>query len=243
MSSSPLQAQGQPLYVQIQEDLIARIRSGEFKVGDMIPSQKMLAAAYGVSDITVRKALDLLVNEGYLYRIQGKGTFVAERKINRVLNLMSFTEEMSSRGLEVESRVMELKVITDRRVARELKILPTKEIVKITRLRLVDGKPYALQTSYIPAAIASLEHMEKMREMSSLYQVLKEIGVQPSKAHEIYRADVLTDHRLCRLLQAQHGEPILAVERYTYTKDEILFEYVQSILKGNLYTIEVVLDR
>ena len=65
----------------------------------MIPSQKMLAAAYGVSDITVRKALDLLVNEGICTASKGKAPS-SQSKINRVLNLMSFTEEMSSRGLE-----------------------------------------------------------------------------------------------------------------------------------------------
>ena len=233
----------QPLYLRVREDLIRRIQSGEYEVDHMIPSQKDLAELYQVSDITIRKAIELLCNDGYLYRIQGKGTFMAKRRINRVLNHMSFAEEMRSRGLEVESRVITLDVLKDRRVARELKILPTRDIVKIERLRLVDDKALAFETSYFPANLVSVPELQKVHDTHSLYAVLREMNLKASKAHDIYRADVLTDLRLCHLLQAQPGDPVLVVERCTFDEEEILFEYMESILRGDAYSIEVILEQ
>lgn len=229
------------LYMQVEQDVVRRINSGQYRVGEPIPSQRALADIYGVSEITVRKALDLLVSRGYLQRIQGKGTFVTERKINRVLNLMSYTEEMRSKGLDAETKVLQLELLTNDEIAKKLGIFPSQEIVKVERLRLIDGKPHALQTSYLPAHLVSFRHLQKMNQSTSLYEILKQINICPAKAQEVYHADLLRDAELCNLLEAKAGDPVLIANRYTYSEDNVLFEYAYSILKGNMHTIEVVL--
>ncbi len=232
-----------PLYIKIKEDLINKITEDKFKIDEKIPSENELTQLYDVSKITIRKSLYELVNEGYLYREQGKGTFVAKRKINRLLNLMSFTEEMRSKGLECKSKVLNLEKVKDKTIAKEMDILPTESIIKVERLRLVDNNPIALQTSYIPESIVELGQIKKIYEEHSLYKILKGVNIYPHKAHEKYNADVLNDKNLSEIMEMERGKPVFRVRRYTYTEDNLLFEYALSILKGNMYTMEVVLDQ
>ena len=232
-----------PLYLKVKEHLIKQIKNGDYKTDQKIPGENELTGIYNVSQITVRKALSELVNEGYLYRLQGKGTFVAKRKINRMLNLMSFTEEMRSKELKCVSRVLEIKSIKESGIAQELETLTTEPIIKVERLRIIDELPVAIQSSYLPAAIISLERLQDIYQQHSLYKVLSDAGIYPARAYEKYNVDVLRDNRLCTLLKMEQGAPVFKVNRYTYTEDNQLFEYAVSILKGELYTMEVELTK
>ncbi|MFW6380967.1 MAG: UTRA domain-containing protein, partial [Bacillota bacterium] len=119
---------------------------------------------------------------------------------------------------------------------------PTTEIIKVNRLRKIDDRPIALQCSYISESVLSLEQARKVYETRSLYKILRENEVYPRRAHEKYNADVLQDARQCQLLQMEDGEPVFKVMRFTYTDDDLLFEYAVSILKGDIYTMEVELE-
>lgn len=177
--------------MQIKDSIIKRIKVGEFKTSQKIPSENELKEIYNVSQITVRKILLELVNKGYLYRQQGKGNFVDKRKINRMLNLMSFTEEMRSKDLNCISRVRVINTIKDDRIARKLGLFANEPVYKVERLRLTDDLPIVLQNSYLPESIISLERLKKVFEEHSLYRVLNSAGLYPHKAHEKYNADIL----------------------------------------------------
>jgi GntR family transcriptional regulator len=150
-----------PLYIQIKRDLIRKIKEGEFQIGESIPGENHLKNIFNVSLITVRKAIAELVNEGYLYRIQGRGTYAADRIINRPLNLMSFTEDMREKNFNVHSKLLELDVLNDEFIADKMCIPFTEPVVKIKRVRIVDNEPIALQTSYILGRILPLEEAKK----------------------------------------------------------------------------------
>lgn len=233
-----------PLYYQVKEDIIEKIKNKELKVNEKTGSENELVKTYNVSLITIRKALAELVNEGYLYRIQGKGTYVAERKVNRVLNLMSFTEETREKGFKPEIRILELKIVEDEAIAEKLNVHKEQPIIKIKRLRLADDVPVALQTSYISQTLLELDDLKnKLAKEKSLYKILSDIGVEPDRAKEIYEVQKLNDKEDCQLLDLGEGDPVFFVKRNTYTKKNELFEYVEAILRGDKYTIELELKK
>jgi len=232
-----------PLYIQIKKDIIRKIISKEFKVGESIPGENQLKDSYKVSLITIRKAISELVNEGYLYRIQGRGTYPINRMINRPLNLMSFTEDMREKNFRVESKLLELDKIKDEYIAAKIGIPISESLIKIKRIRIVDNEPIALQTSYIPKNILSIENAKRLEKENSLYEILKELGVEPYRAHEKYCVSLINDEETSKLLHAAIGSPLFSAERVTFTKDNLLFEYAEFLLRGDKYTVEIELKK
>src|SRR5581483_11186818 len=114
-------------------------------VGDAIPSERQLGLDFGVSRLTVRAALDELVREGYLVRRRGAGTFVAEPKVAKGIDITSFSDDMRARGLTPASRTLELRTIpAGARLGRILHVSPSEPVVAVKRLRLADGDPVAI---------------------------------------------------------------------------------------------------
>ncbi|AZO93658.1 GntR family transcriptional regulator [Halocella sp. SP3-1] len=232
-----------PLYKQVKNNIIKKIESEEFSVEERIPGENKLINIYDVSLITVRKAISELVNEGYLYRIQGRGTYVANRMMNRPLNVMSFTESMREKNFNVTTKLLELDLIKDEFVADKLNISAVSEIIKIKRLRYVDQEAIALQTSYIPHEILPYKKANELKKEGSLYKILKGLGTVPARAHEIYKAKIIKDKEVSKLLNKGIGSPIFSAERITYTVYNKIFEYAKFILSGDKYTVEMELRK
>lgn len=228
-----------PLYYQVKEDIISKIKNGTYGIGDKVPGENELQKVYNVSSITVRKALMDLVNEGYLYRFQGKGTYVAKPKINRLLNLMSFTDEMKEKGIQPSTKIIHIKTIVDEVISKKLEISEDSEITVVKRLRLADGVPIALQTSYVPASILTSEVASRLKQETSLYAILKEKGIMPHSAREVYNIITMEDKATYSLFKVKKGTPAFYVRRTTYNREEIVFEYAESILIWDRYSIEV----
>src|SRR3989454_11654646 len=129
-----------PRYYQLKEILRERARSGEWKPGDLIPSERELSEKYGISRMTARQAITDLVNEGLFYREQGKGTFVSERKITQqLIHLTGFTEDIRARGQRPGTRVLSAEMrLADEATAEKLRIDAGTLIFRLQRLRLVD---------------------------------------------------------------------------------------------------------
>ncbi len=232
-----------PLYYQIKEDIIRRIENEEYKTGEKLPSENEMQKIYNVSLITTRKALMELVNDGYIYRIQGKGSYVAEPKINRQLSLMSFTEEMKQKGYICATKVLDYLYINDQNIANKLGVSPEEEIIKIPRLRLVENEPIALQISYLPGSLLSTEELNQVRKSKSLYQVLEGKGIIAHKALEKYSIKLLHDHKIYSLLNVPKNSPSFYVKRLTYTENKEIFEYAVSFLRWDKYSIEVEVSK
>lgn len=230
-----------PLYHQIKTIIREQIEQGVWREGDQIPTEQQFCTHYHISRTTVKEALNQLVSEGLLYRIQGKGTYVsASRWMARPHNLISLSEEILARRQVPSNRLLEaMQQPASISVARALQLDPGTPVVKIKRLRLADGEPIAIQTAHLPAAMCPGLH-EILREDQSLYRVIAErYKIVPKRATEVYKPGLI-DEAAARLLAIKINSPCFLVERITIADGGKPFEFVRSILRGD--RSEIVLE-
>lgn len=222
MQGKPLEKRSQsPLYQQLMSRLKNDILAGVYPAGARIPSEQVLCDTYGVSRVTVRKAMLDLVQEGLLVRRQGKGTFVADERIQRDLQqITSFSDACREMGHQPGARLVsaEWSPATAEDVEK-LGIAEDAQVVEMVRLRLCDGEPVMLEINRFPARYAFLLEEEGK---SSLYAVLLSHGVKPASAvHDIslgHATPFVSRHLGCNQGDAlllldetvldQHGEPL-----------------------------------
>ncbi|MBA4492869.1 GntR family transcriptional regulator [Paenactinomyces guangxiensis] len=232
-----------PLYYQLKEILREMIDNEELKPGDAAPPERELCEIHGISRMTARKAVTALVNEGVLYREQGKGTFVAEPKPQHQLNqLRGFTDEMMEKGLVVQTKILSFKVL-EATVAlkKRLKMLPHQnKVLEIQRLRIIDGLPFALETVWLNhTKVPDLTKNDL--EGGSLYNVLKEkYNRVPCYATQTIEPVKLDEYE-SQLLQMPDESLALLFRRTTYTKNEEIMEYTKCIYRTDTHKYEVLL--
>ena len=236
-----------PLYLQLKNIIKAQIISGAIQPGDKIPSESELCERYGVSRITVRQAINSLVQEGYLYRKQGVGTFVTSPKLRRRLpRLYSFSEDMRELGLEPSSQVLEQRVIeADEEMAEILKLPDgSRKINKLVRVRLANGEPILLEKTFIPYYLCPDLVKENLEE-GSLYSTLREkYNLLLDHAYETYEVGKIRKEE-AKILRCQVSLPAFVIERLTYLKTEVPVEWTKSIARGDRlrFTVRLVADQ
>jgi GntR family transcriptional regulator len=207
-----------PAYKRIQSQIRDRIASAGLKPGDAVASERELAKTHKVSLMTARHALAGLEQEGVVERRLGAGTFVAVPKIH-FNKLMSYTEQMSSRGLAPRSRVLVAKVIADEpEVAARLGLPEATRVIKIQRLRLTSEEPFALETCYLPAAdFPDLASAALAR--SSLFAILQhDYGTKLAYADEEVDA-TSADANIAELLSVPKGASVLRIRQIIYSTE------------------------
>ncbi|MED0662356.1 GntR family transcriptional regulator [Geobacillus thermodenitrificans] len=232
-----------PIYYQLEQYMKEKIEKGEWQPGEMIPSERELAEMYDISRMTVRQAVNNLVNDGYLVRRRGKGTFVAAKKIEQPLKgLTSFSEDMRARGMEPDTVVLGFETVpASKKLTEWLAVKEGDALYEIRRLRLADGSPMALETLYIPCALAP--HLTREIVNGSVYEFMeKEVGLAIGTAVQVIEASV------ARKLEAEHlqvkeGAPVLLLERRTYLTDGRPLEVVKSVYRGDRYKFIVEMER
>lgn len=234
-----------PLYEQIKEYILHKIHVGEFAPHTRIPSERDLAAQFGVSRLTVSKALKELTRAGFLYVQIGKGTYINEEPIDLQLEtLKSFTEEMEGHQQHPTSQVLHAELIpADEHVAYKLDLPKGMTVVLLRRIRLVNERPIALEHSSVVASFCPdiLKKYDFSKE--SLYAVLKEkYGVSLTHAEQSFEARAATEFEASHLDLAT-GDPVLSIHRVTYTRDNVPVEYVKSIYRGDRYKFRAILRR
>jgi GntR family transcriptional regulator len=229
-----------PLYHQIQSALIERIHAGELSVGDCLPSEYELARSYHVSRITARQALNTLKSSGYAISQKGRGTYVAQPKLEKnIMHLRGFTEEMKRRGMIPSSRLLEQSVLqAPENLAEQLRVEANSPILRLHRLRLGDGTPMALEESNIP-----LKHYPGIERIdfakSSLYAVLRDhYGVRAAWADEVLEALPATRED-ADLLSIPKAAIMLSISRIIMTTDEIPIEVATSRYCGTRYRASI----
>ena len=225
------EASSQPLYQQLQRALRNAIDKRILGADDALPAERELAEELSISRITVRKAIDGLVEEGLLTRRQGSGTFVAARVEKNFSKLTSFSEDMRARGRKPHSVWLSRAAGTvTPEESMTLRSSPGTPVLRFHRLRYADDAPMALEYATILAScLPSINAVE-----TSLYEALEKTGNRPVRALQRLRAVLFTKEQ-AKLLRAQEKDAGLLVERVGFIKDGSAIEFSQSYYRGDTY--------
>lgn len=223
-----------PLYHQLKELLKEKIESGEWVPGDLVPSENKLQQQFNISRNTAKKALDDLVQEGILKRVQGKGTFVSTPKIEQSLKgFYSFSKVMEAKGLQPKDIILGLGLEEAKPgIAKRLEVPAGTTVIALKRLRCAGEEPIILETSYLPQQIAP-DLTESKLEKNSLYDILeKDYGIFVTKAKEVFEPVLIRDYE-SKYLQVREGYPALLLDRIAYEANGDVVEFCRSIVRGD----------
>lgn len=212
---------------------------GELGVGDPIPSERTLCERFGVSRMTVRQAVDALVAEGTLRREQGRGTFVAPRRIDFEMRLTTFGEEMRARGMEPESQVLTAgQVPATPAIAEALQIDAGDPLHHLARMRSADGEPMSVERLWVPVALVPALFDDGVPE--SVYAALRENDCVPSWGEDTLSAGEATEQEAALLKLAPGHRVVMRAERRTYS-DLGPCMFAQSSYRSDRYSVWVPL--
>ena len=232
-----------PLYEQVKEYILHNIQTKEFAPNTRLPSERDLASQFGVSRLTVSRAFKELIQAGRLHVQIGKGTYVSEEPIDLQLEtLTSFTEEMSARQQDASSLILQAELVpADEHVARHLKLPVSVSVVLLRRVRLANKYPIAIEESSIVASICPNILINHDFSRESLYAVLRdEYNVLMAYAEQSFEARVASEEE-AKHLEIATNDPILSINRVTYTQDNKPVEYVKSVYRGDRYKFRAIL--
>lgn len=238
--SAELPSRFVPRYYEIEQALRARI--AQLRPDDPLPSDAMLCDEFGVSRMTARNAVQRLTQEGLVYRVPGRGTFVAEPPVHRQAgSLLSFTEEMRRRGKTPSSRLLTQDVREPRPAeASRLQLQPGDEVIAVRRLRVADDEPVAIEEAVFPAALAALIQRADL-EHRSLHDTLVEGGHIPTMGRARLGAEAAGEDDAA-LLGVVLGSPLLVEKRVIHDQDGHPLELCESRYAAERYGLDVQFD-
>jgi GntR family transcriptional regulator len=223
------------LHHQVKEDLLLKLRSGVWQPGREIPPEPALCTHYGVSRGTLRRAIGDLVNEGYFERFRGRGTFVSQPKLESGLAGSFGRFTVVGPSLEPGGRVLFCrKERAQESVASVLRIRSGTEIWRLERVRFAGERRAALQASYLPCRLYPDLDRQPLASRFLLDIIGAAYGVPLVRAVE-YVDPTRADAYAAKHLGVKLGTPLFRVERTTYTGDERIAEYRQSVLRGDIF--------
>jgi GntR family transcriptional regulator len=225
-----------PLYVQIADSLIERIRTGDLVPEQRLPSERELSKSLNVSRMTLRAALRELDNKGLLVRRPGDGTYVAKPKIERqAAKLVPFTENMRSRGYQASARL----IVFEQRyakvsIASNLKIPVSAPVYYFQRLRLINNEPVLLEKCTMPIdRFPNLEQHDL--EKRSVYEIAEtEYDIVPHHSEQSLEAVSATEFE-AEFLGIEPGTPLMMERRLAFDKDNHPIEYGQDLYRGDRF--------
>ena len=210
------------------------IQENDLSSNELLPSEREFGELFSVSRVTIRRAVDQLVQEGYVFRQPGKGTFVGLNKIQQQLSVLtSFTDAMGQEGHIPGTQMLEM--ISENptvSICKYLEVETTETVLKIRRLRLVDNLPFSIATSYLP-----YERVKALREedlaMYSLYSLLKEkCGIILAKNRATLEVTV-ADYAEAALLNIKPKDPMFLMKGTLSDDNDQVIEYFKAIYRGD----------
>lgn len=223
-----------PLYLKLQRRIAAAITDGRLDPGDSLPPERDMAAMTGLSRVTVRKAVQALVEAGQLVQRRGSGTFVAPKveRLEQALSLLtSFTEDMARRGKAVESVWISRAIHSPTpEEVMALGLAAKDRVARLERVRRTDGVPLAIERATLSTAVLP----DPMLVDRSLYAALAERGLRPVRAVQRISATNLGALD-AGLLEVPVGAAGLRIERVSYLASGRVVEFTRSIYRGDAY--------
>ncbi|MBP1753978.1 MAG: phosphonate metabolism transcriptional regulator PhnF [Firmicutes bacterium] len=230
-----------PRYMQVMNYYIPLIKAGKLKEGAKMPTEEEICELFSISRITVRRALDGLQQNGYIYKQQGKGSFVMSKKTGFQLNhLKGFTEEMKMLGKDPSSEIIFFEIITPSDLAAQvLGIDQSQKIYLLERLRMADGIPIAIERVHLPFYRFPTLQSSNLKE--SLYDILQyQFGCESYKGIQEISAGLASEEE-AKLLKIAIGSAVLHINRTTFEQDGVAYEYVESTYRGDQYQFTATL--
>lgn len=224
-----------PLYQQLVDRLEQDIRHGVYGADKALPSERALVDVFGVSRVTARKAIDVLVAQGRVIRRHGAGNFVAPRLTQSLSRVSGFSQELRQRGFQPASRWLtrDIRAATEQE-GEQLALAPATPVARLERLRLADGVPVALEVTALPLALLP----DPLTLQDSLYEHLNALGQSPVRVVQHIRA-LNADAHLARLLDLPLATAVLWVTRTAYSASDEPVEFTVSYCRSDYYDFVV----
>jgi GntR family transcriptional regulator len=232
------------LYARIETVLAREIAEGDLKVGDQLPTEDSLIARFGVSRITVRRAIQNLVNRSLVEIRRGKGTFVAAPKITQELTELSgFVEDMHALGRKPTARVIAKEIVAaNATVASQLAVTKGERVVRIRRVRLADGIPLSFDETFLPLEIGKkvITNNLKVEPIFSLLERKYDVPLIEAE----YKLDaVAAEAEVAAALKIKQQSPVFRIERTSYSTGNSPVDYERLYYRGDLVRFVTRLTR
>ena len=230
-----------PLYEQIAQLMLGAIQSGELAPGTVLPPEPELAERLSVSRQTVNQALTSLARRGLLTRRRGVGTFIAEPYVEQPLDgIYSFIRTLTAQGRLPTTKILGYRVTIDDQASTLLTGSHDELVFEISRLRLVDGEPFVVETIYLPLECGERIPLERLQH-EALHDVMRDVcGLEVSHAEETLRP-VKLETVDAALLRLSSDDPAFLVERIGYSRNQPV-ELRRSLIRGDRYRFRVRLS-
>jgi len=237
-----------PLYMQVKEALEEWITNGlhdgSLCPGDRLPSENELSEKLKISPITVKRALDDLRRQGLIHRIQGRGSFIAEQHkiVLPLTKLFSLTKLTLERGMTPARHTLSIaEQAASPRLANRLNIAEGESVIRLVRVRLMDGKPFAVETTYLPSPLFP-DFLALFTDQVPLYDLLAK-----RYHHVVVRAEDIIEPVLIRSNEAQIfeipvGSLAFLIQRLAFDSQNRPLESTKSVFRGDLvnFSIETI---
>lgn len=226
-----------PVYYQLKNLILEKIKKGEYASGELIPSERELSESLGISRMTVRQALSQLVTEGHLYREKGRGTFVTARKIEQN-NIRSFSDLVRERGMQPSTHILSFTKETGLfDIAKELGLPADETMYYIKRLRRADHMPIAIEEAFIPEKFCP--GLDTYDLTQSLYRVLEQ-----NYGYKILYVDnsiesTRPDKEQKSLLELPSDVHILKIQGVSYSGEGMPLLYERNVYRADKYAYTV----
>lgn len=233
-----------PLYSQIRELLRQRILNGIYKCHQQMPSENEMVSLFGVSRITIRQALNDLQKEGLIFKIHGKGTYVAKPKaVQNLMRLEGLGEALSGAGHVIHSRVLDHRIVrAGQQIASRLQIHERDEVMEIRRIRLLDREPISLDVTYLPEALGRRIVKEDLPRRDIFVILENDYGIALGNA-ELQIEAMAADATLAAALQLEQGAAVLRIERLTFTATHAPLDFEFLYYRGDAFQYRLELER
>ncbi|MEJ6079669.1 GntR family transcriptional regulator [Vibrio sp. 1-Bac 57] len=229
-----------PRYLQISDELITQIDDGTLLPGAMLPTESELQKKFGVSRVTIRKSMKILVDKDLLYRVRGSGTYVKSAKAqHNAFQLNGFYEEVSAQGKQPSSKLLTFELIeSDIFIANKLGLNEGDEVYSIIRLRLIDGEPEILEHTFMPVSIFPDLSIQAIRD--SKYEYVEKIkGLKIKLSRQSAKPELVTKE-IANNLNIEAGHPVIRVDSVGELSDGRLFEYTEHYFRVYQYSFDFV---
>ena len=210
-----------PSYKKVYSQMKGLITNETYQIGSLVPREPDLCNLFSVSRTTLRKAMELLEDEGFVYIQQGRGTEVLDFKATQKLNhVTSFSETLEAKGFSVESKSMHIDVIVPpANILEDLVIPPNSQVVRIQRIQLANGKPIAIMTNYIVEDLVPGIIQDAGKFVSLYHHLETKYGIKITSAKDNIKAKV-ADFLESELLQIPIGSALLVDRRITFSHNK-----------------------